>query len=117
MAGDHDCCQVMWERATNPTSSRLGISAKDAHTYVLDTVQRLTEGDYVECVQLGDSWFDVYACYRDDYGWYVKMGENDDGLLVISHHEPERGKLTTVAGTVVEASRPATPKNGGNVDD
>lgn len=90
------------------TSSRLNISDADAVSYVLETVKRLGTNDFVEAVLQGDSWFDVYACYRDGLGWFVKIGETDDGLLVISHHAPE-APVTTVAGSIIHDIEP--PKN------
>jgi hypothetical protein len=102
------CAVVHWERAINPTSRRLGISAAEAQRYALQTVQRLVATDYVEPVQQRGVWFDVYALYRGGLGWFVKIGEDDDGLLVISHHEPEKGSLSTVAGFVVKVVEPVT---------
>lgn len=109
------CAVVHWERAINPTSRRLGISAEKAREYTLQTVERLVAADHVEPVQQRGVWFDVYALYRDGLGWFAKIGEDDDGLLVISHHEPEKGSLSTVAGFVVNVVEPVTkalPKEG-----
>ena len=102
------CSVVHWERAINPTSRRLGISADRAHHYALQTVERLLATDYVEPVQQRGVWFDIYALYRDGLGWFVKIGEDDDGLLVISHHEPEKGSLSTVGGFVVKVVEPVS---------
>jgi hypothetical protein len=68
----------------------------------LETIERLATTDYVDSVQQRGVWFDIYALYRDGLGWFVKIGEDDDGLLVISHHEPERGSLATVAGIEIK---------------
>lgn len=59
------CAVVHWERAINPTSRRLGISAEKAREYTLQTVERLVAADHVEPVQQRGVWFDVYALYRD----------------------------------------------------
>ena len=97
-AGAHD---VHWQRATGPTSRILGIGATDAERYVLETIDRLEASDFVESSYQGGVWFDVYARYRDGRGWFMKLGENDDGLIVLSHHDPERGAIRTAAGNVV----------------
>ena len=96
-----------WERAINPTTRRMAITVEQARQYALITVQKLKEDDYVEPVQQRGVWFDVYALYRDGLGWFVKIGEDEDGLLVVSHHEPEKGSLTTVAGAVIDVTEPA----------
>ena len=99
---------VSWPRAMDPTSKRLSLSLVDAEEYARRTVQQLTDLMFVESVWITDVWADVYGCYRDGLGWYVKIYESDDGLAVISHHEPER-TLRTIAGHVILAIAPATP--------
>ena len=91
------CAVVHWERAINPTSRRLGISAAEAHQYALHTVQRLVTTDYVAPVQQRGVWFDVYALYRDRLGWFVKIGGR--GRLA-GHLSPRAGE-----GIVVNGSR------------
>jgi hypothetical protein len=103
------CAVVLLERASFPTSKRLGLSIIDAERYALATVRSLTGGDFVKSVLLRQGWFDEYARYRDGVGWYIKVGEDDDGLLVISHHPPEYGPLTTVSGRVIDVTDPAAP--------
>jgi hypothetical protein len=100
---------VLWERALGPTSIRLNLDATQAGAYILETVRRLTSHDFVESIEQRGNWFDVYACYRDGLGWFVKMGEDERGLLVLSHHDPERGPLTTVSGRIVEPVDPSIP--------
>jgi hypothetical protein len=97
---------VHWERALNPTSQRLNVDLLQAEAFIVTTVQQLRTTDFVDAVQQGGSWFDVYALYRDGLGWWIKLGEDEDGALVISHHAPERGPATTVAGTVVHVRDP-----------
>lgn len=99
--------EVPWERALGPTSIRLGIDVARAEVYILETVGCLTTNDFVESVEQRGVWFDIYACYRDGVGWFVKIGEIEDGLLVLSHHDPEKGALTTISGTVVHAVDPS----------
>ena len=111
MAATPDCYQVAWGRAIEPTARRLGKSAEAAAQYALETVQTLRAPDFVSSVEQRGSWFDVYALYRDGYGWYVKIGEDDDGLLLISHHEPEHGSITTASGNVVAATEPDDQKD------
>ena len=60
--------------------------------------------DFVESVNQGGSWFDVYGVYRDRLSWFVKVGETEDGLLVMSHHEPERGPLRTISGAMIDVT-------------
>jgi len=91
----------------DPTSKRLKLSLIDAEAYARRTVQQLTDSMFVESVRLKDVWADVYWCYRDGLGWYVKIYESDAGLAVISHHEPER-PLKTIVGPVIVAVAPAT---------
>lgn len=110
MASTPESATVSWERAAGPTSKRLGISLVEAELYARQTVQGLHPGLFVESVHQRDAWFDVYGCYRDGYGWYVKVGEDDDGLLLISHHEPEHGPLTTVSGEIIEVLQPDLAK-------
>ncbi len=76
-----------------------------AEEYVRGTVQLLRDVDFVESVALVDEWFDVYGYDRDGIGWYVKLNEGDDGLVVISHHPPER-PLTTITGRVIRLLEP-----------
>ena len=102
--GAHD---VHWQRAIGPTSQLLGVRATDAERYVLETIQQLEARDFVESKDQGGIWFDVYARYRDGRGWFVKIGEDDDGLIVMSHHDPERGAVRTSAGIVIEVIEPA----------
>lgn len=102
MAGQTGCYEVTWARALGPTSRRLDITALDAERYVIETVRRLRIDDFVESVDQRGSWFDVYGTYRDGLGWFVKIGETDDGVLVLSHHEPERGPLQTISGAKIE---------------
>jgi hypothetical protein len=106
MARREDSYEVAWERALGPTSRRLGCTVERAEEYVIATVQQLGRGDFVETVRQRTGWFDVYALYRDGHGWYVKIGETDNGLLVISHHEPERGSAMTISGTAVGVTEP-----------
>ena len=105
LAKHHDTAFVGLPRARVPTAHALGISLDAAGQYALSTVQLLRDQDFVEAVQLSDDWFDVYSCYREGRGWYVKLNEGDEGVVVISHHEPER-PLTTIAGRVI---RPVEP--------
>jgi hypothetical protein len=111
MAGKAECYHVPWTRALGPTSQRLGITPVEAEHYVVGTVQSLVVGDFVESVTQGGTWFDIYAVYRDGLGWFVKVGETDDGLLVMSHHEPERGPLRTASGAMIDVVQrtPSTP--------
>jgi len=92
-------------RALDPTARRLGVSLVAAEEYVRGTVQLLRDVDFVESVALVDEWFDVYGSDRDGIGWYVKLNEGDDGLVVISHHPPER-PLTTITGRVIRLLEP-----------
>ena len=97
---------VSWPRAMDPTAKRLKLSLVAAESYARRTVQRLGDAMFVESVRMTDVWADVYGCYRDGLGWYVKIYESDDGLAVISHHEPER-PLRTITGQVIVAVAPA----------
>ena len=99
---------VSWPRALDPTSKRLKVSVVDAEAYARGTVQRLKDAMFVESIWIRDLWADVYGCYRDGLGWYVKIYESEDGLAVISHHEPER-TLTTIAKETIYAVAPAVP--------
>ena len=108
LAASANTAFVSWPRAMDPTSKRLKLSLVDAESYARRTVQQLTDAMFVESVWMKDIWADVYGCYRDGLGWYVKIYESDDGLAVISHHEPER-PLRTVAGQVILAIAPTTP--------
>ena len=108
LAGSANTTFVSWPRAMGPTSTRLSLSLVAAESYARRTVQQLTDSMFVESVWMKDIWADVYGCYRDGLGWYVKIYESDDGLAVISHHEPER-PLRTVAGQVILAIAPTTP--------
>ena len=97
---------VSWPRAMDPTSKRLVVSLVDAEAFVRRTVQQLTDSMFVDALRLTDVWADVYGCYRGGLGWYVKIYESEDGLAVISHHEPERS-LRTITGQVILAVAPA----------
>ena len=99
---------VAWDRAIGPTSRRLDMTAERAQQYALETVVVLTQTDFVESIDQFGTWFDVYAVYRDGLGWFVKVGEGEDGLLLLSHHDPERGPVTTAAGNVIEVIKPNT---------
>jgi hypothetical protein len=101
------CARCPLAAAIGPTSQLLGVRATDAERYVLETIQQLEARDLVESKDQGGIWFDVYARYRDGRGWFVKVGEDDDGLIVMSHHDPERGAVRTSAGRVIEAIEPA----------
>jgi hypothetical protein len=96
-------------RAIVPTATRMGCSFEQARDYALETVRQLNHGMFVNSVEQRGSWFDVYGCYRDGLGWFVKVGSNDDGLLVLSHHEPEFGSLLCADGTVVHPMQPGAP--------
>jgi hypothetical protein len=100
LAKHQDTALVGFPRAKIPTAERLGISLDGAEDFVRATVQLLRDQDFVESVQLVDAWFDVYGCFRNGLAWYVKLNEGDDGLVVISHHEPEF-PLTTISGLVI----------------
>lgn len=100
MAGHKATAFVSLPRAKHPTALRLGAALDDAEAFVFATVRQLRNQDFVEAVLLSDTWFDVYGCVRDGLGWYVKLNEGDDGLVVISHHEPEF-PLTTISGLVI----------------
>jgi hypothetical protein len=109
---------VSWPRALDPTSKRLKVSLVDAEVYARGTVQRLKDAMFVESIRMQDVWADAYGCYRDGLGWYEKIYESEDGLAVISHHEPER-TLTTIAKKAIYAVAPAIPgveevREGGN---
>ena len=101
-----DTATVTSSRALEPTSHRMNLSESHSLQYILETVKGLSATEFVESVLLSNTWFDVYACYRDGYGWYVKIGENDDGLLVLSHHEPEFEPVVTVSGLRVHGKEP-----------
>ena len=105
-AGGH--ATVGWERAIGPTSRRLDVTAERAQQYALETVSMLTQTDFVESVDQFGTWFDVYALYRDGLGWFVKVAEDENGLLLLSHHDPERGSITTAAGNLIEVIKPST---------
>jgi hypothetical protein len=109
---------VSWPRALDPTAKRLMVSVVDAEAYVRGTVRQLADAMFVESVHMKDTWADVYGCYRNGLGWYVKIYESDDGLAVISHHEPER-PLATIAKQVIYPVEPGGPgaaaiNEGGN---
>jgi hypothetical protein len=108
MVANPDCRDVHWERALHPTSQRLGVSMTAAEAYIVATVQMLSADDFVRPVQQSGAWFDVYAIYRDGLGWWVKVGEDEDGVLVISHHAPERGPETTALGRMIHPTEPVT---------
>jgi hypothetical protein len=98
-------CYVVAEmRALTPTAARLRVTFAEAESYIRETIRCLHLRDFVERVLMRNRWFDVYGCYRDKLGWYVKIGEDDDGLIVVSHHEPELLPLTTVAGAEIYAT-------------
>lgn len=97
---------VSWPRALDPTAKRLSVSIREAEAYVRRTVRHLTDEMFVESVRLRDVWADVNGCYRGRLGWYVKMYESDDGLTVISHHEPER-PLVTLTGQAIYPVKPS----------
>ena len=106
-AATPECAEVAYERAGSPTAARLNVSLGEADTYVLATVVQLTPSMYWRSVQLPDQqWYDEYACYRDGFGWYVKVGETDDGLLVVSHHGPAHS-ITRIDGKTVESVEPS----------
>ena len=92
----------------DPTAKRLKVSLVAAELYARRTVQQLGDAMFVESVRMTDVWADVYGCYRDGLGWYVKIYESDDELAVISHHEPER-PLRTLPGQVIFAVEPTEP--------
>ena len=102
------CVTVVADRCTLATANVLEISAEEAHEYVLETIQMLELADFAGAVQQRGSWFDVYGIYRDGRGWFVKIGQNDDGTLVLSHHDPERGALRLENGTLIHARQPQT---------
>ncbi len=104
MAENTETSEVHWERALEPTRQRLQKSEDDARNVILETVRRLHVADFVQTVEQRGARFDVYGCYRGRLGWFVKIGESDDGLLVISHHEPVF-PLTTVTGRVIAKTR------------
>lgn len=106
MARTEGAYDVHWQRASGPTSHLLGVGVSAAEGYVLQTVQLLNAEDFVESIQQGGLWFDVYARYRDGRGWFVKIGEDDDGLIVLSHHDPERGAVRTATGNVINGIEP-----------
>ena len=108
MVAQPDCRDVHWERALRPTSQRLGVSLAEAEAYIVATIQMLSGIDFVRPVQQSGAWFDVYALYRDGLGWWVKVGEDEDGVLVISHHAPERGPETTALGRMIHPTEPVT---------
>lgn len=66
----------------------------------LAKLQRMA-ADLKTVTQRGDQ-FDVYGCYRKKLGWYVKIGESFDGLLVISHHAPAHALTTTVGRLITD---------------
>ncbi len=92
------------------------MSVVDAELYVRGTVRQLVDSMFVESVRLKDVWADVYGCYRNGLGWYVKIYESDDGLAVISHHEPER-PLLTIAKQVIYPVQPAGPGTAATNED
>ena len=108
LAARADTSFVSWPRALDPTAKRLKLSLVHAEAYARRTVRQLADAMFVESVRMTDVWADVYGCYRDGLGWYVKIYESDDGLAVISHHEPER-PLTTISGQVIFAVAPTKP--------
>lgn len=106
MVSDPECRVVHWERALQPTSRRLNVDLRQAEEYIVETVRMLSYRDFVRPVWQRGVWFDVYALYRDGLGWWVKLGEDEDGAMVVSHHEPEKGPETTVTGTVIAVHEP-----------
>ncbi len=112
MASKADCRAVHWERALKPTTQRLDIPLSEAEQFVVATVVSLTTRDFVRHVEQGGVWFDVYACYREGLGWWVKIGEDDDGVIVMSHHAPEYGPETTISGQTVHEVQPVAGEPG-----
>lgn len=96
------CSEVLYDRALGPTSERLDCTLDEAGVYILATVQTLKAEMFVQSVLLRDQrWYDEYACYREDgWSWYVKVGESEDGLVVVSHHDPERPALRIDGATI-----------------
>lgn len=82
------------------------VSIREAESFIRGTVRQLTGDIFVESVRLRDVWADVYGCYRGQLGWYVKVYESDDGLAVISHHEPEQ-PLVTITGQMIYPVKPS----------
>lgn len=101
---------ITWDRARKPTIERLDLSDAQAVAYIVETVLHLTLGHFVDALQQRGAWFDVYGIYRDGLGWYVKIGEDEDGCLVLSHHEPEFGPMQTRACGVIHPVEPASPE-------
>ncbi len=101
----------MPDRALTPTARRVKCTMVEAEVYARETVQQLEDRMFAESIQMRDGWFDVYGCYRDGLGWYVKVRETDDGALVISHHEPEY-PLNTKSELIVEFDPAAPPARG-----
>ena len=66
----------------------------------------LDNRDLVGSHEQRDGWCDVFARYRDGVGWYVKLTEHVNGLIVISHHPLEFGDVTTVDGRVISPAEP-----------
>lgn len=89
-----ETAHVSYPRAQSPTAARLNLTLVQAEVYARATVAGLEDAMFAESVRMDDVWFDVYGCYRDGLGWYVKVGESEDGLLVISHHAPDRPLAT-----------------------
>jgi len=100
LARSADTSEIGLTRAKSPTAKRRNLSIPQAEVYVRQTVREIVDADFVESIWMTDVWFDVYALYRDGLGWYVKLNEGDDGVVVISHHEPER-PITTIANVTI----------------
>ena len=104
---DHEPGRREKPEAINPTAQRLHITLEAAGVFILRTVQAFTPTMFVEAVELRDQvWYDVYACYRDGLGWYVKVGETESGLVVISHHEPDHS-VARPDGVIIYATDPS----------
>lgn len=90
LAGEETISEIAWIRASNVVMAIENCGRDEAERYILTSIGMLAERDYSETVVMGSGAFDVYVLERTGKVWWIKTAIDEDGLVVVSHHPPER---------------------------